>query len=693
MDNFPDLCEEHKLQVKVDSCLICGQVAVTYDLEGNVIKTEPLDRGNGKEVGGNPVKWSNEQLLTFLCQSLGLRNKKLYSSLQADPFPFCEQCQMLLNSLAHAFSHLAELKNVLREKLEEAEQLYSKDNLYERHDPAYLKFRKDALREVKNVEVGESWSERLRKRNASQSNLRVEVNQLSCSQSQVECRQSKSSSSDSESSEAFEKGEEELEDPFNILCQSQDQISFSDSATTSDDKDNGEKSKSKVKNKGKMNRKRSKVKAARVRNQVRKVSVQKCGSGLETALAANRSRSKGGGFMEREEETGNINYTTGYGNRFKSFRTTLTFAKIAREDGTMGYQCTTCSATFPLFTSSRKQEPIFRQHYLASHSNRFKCRLCPDVEASNYGNRQDLFQHLEKVHGVSTTRNYHMLITNGKRERFRVQAECEICKMPMIPCGTGPSFRSTKQAYRTHLLSHMNEEEKKEALLVYGVRYKQLSTPLSTTLELSLTSSASVSQCGTCGQFITNGETGMRMHERDSHPELHDPYQLPTFICHICAHSLSSNALLDLHIRKKHPDGRLDERELHLQCKFPSCPEKMWDDEPSLKAHVEKMHGKSEQASARVLCRVCGMVSCSTWALKQHGLVHSGERAHHCTLCPKSFPLKTTLTSHLAAKHGIGAKIMECEHQGCHKIFYNRIYFRIHMRKAHGVVVKKRKAK
>ncbi|ODM89133.1 putative zinc finger protein [Orchesella cincta] len=255
----------------------------------------------------------------------------------------------------------------------------------------------------------------------------------------------------------------------------------------------------------------------------------------------------------------------------------------------MGYECTTCSEIVPLLKRIRKQESLFRQHYLSSHSQRYSCRLCP--ETPNCSDRKGLFKHLEETHGISTMVRYQNAIKFSKSGKYlKANRTCEICGMPWT------NLDGRRLGYKAHLQTHMNDEEKKEAVLLDAPQYKQLSS-----IPSSSSTSGSINICESCGMFITNGESGMRHHIKDSHPELEEPSVKP-FLCTICGVSLSCLASLHNHTRKKHPDGKSDER---FKCKFPSCPANL-SDEPSLKEHVEGEHGQSEEARNGVLCELVG---------------------------------------------------------------------------------------
>ncbi|ODM89099.1 Transcriptional repressor CTCFL [Orchesella cincta] len=682
MDYLEEVDEE-KIEVRVDSCLICAQVAATYDLQGNLIKREREDEGDDQVR-----KWCREQLFTFLCRGLEIRQKKLYSPLlQLESV--CETCEGLLNSLAEVYSKLEELQTVLKSKIVEAEKTFERERLYEKHCSAYRKFRKDALEAChKGTNGKQSWTatktrkERISKKIAEETivpdndSSHDDEEELPITPPPLEpeplsptrmLRKRRSNVGDQQNESSSDSN------PSNV---EQDKEAFIPSDVEHDLGNDDDDDYVVEKRKKRKYTKRKKITSSSTeqdeavgipKNQPKGKSLfqaahsipSKCLDtvavrvDLTTKRTAQLKRTippkSNRGYVERNPATGSITYTTGYGNRFRSFRTTLNFNRIKGVDGKMGYECTTCSETIPLLKRGRKQESLFRQHYLTSHSQRYSCRLCPETPIAPIGRDcSSIWRRLTQSRPWSATK---MSSKTAKNRNIRT------------------------------VNTHMNDEEKKEALLLDTPRYKQLSS-----IPASSSTSGSINICESCGMFITNGESGMRHHIQDSHPELEEPSVKP-FLCTICGVSLSSIASLEHHTRKKHPDGEIDHP---FKCKFPSCPASL-SDEPSLKNHVEVEHGQSEEARNGVLCLTCGRVLSATCGLKTHGLVHSRERAHKCHLCPKTFPLKPTLKLHLAAKHGIGAEMIKCEVAGCLKLFSNKTYFRCHMRTVHGEVVNKRK--
>ncbi|ODM89098.1 Zinc finger and BTB domain-containing protein 16-A [Orchesella cincta] len=727
--------EELKVSFRLDSCLLCAGTAVVYDAEGKVIKRESTNWS--EDVVGN--NWSNGQLFMFLCQALNVKKKwkkKNGWKLQLDPFPFCETCEGLINSLAEVYSKLEELQSVIKWKLEEAEQLFMKDNLYEKHERAYLEFRKDAL--------GEKVQSAVLKRSLRRKSPRTKMSKVSHQKVNDEVsapsKQTEVSPSTTLQSENSISDDEEMVDQLPVTATPEDDPldpgfeadvniptpgrmlrkrarkteQRSISTATSKNEEHDDQSQvptlsvvhDTIPNdddcqspQAKPRRKcRSKKKKATPPSKMKRIS--RCVDTVSVAISKNErielkrttyKKGRSHGFMERDPTTGGIAYTTGFGNRFGTYRTTLNFKQVELEGDKFGYECTSCSQTFPLLISSDKQQKVFFAHYLSAHSDRYKCKVCK-YNPPRYANRQELLKHLESTHGIKTISDYH-----NKRQRRKdltpemIYNGCRVCGKPGLDC------RSSD--YRQHLLSHMNEEEKLEALTVAGRRHKELLAPTQQQLE----NDSTLSFCQSCGRFITKGELGLKRHQLEFHPDLVDPAEKSNVknLCSICGATLYNKTSLRTHMKSQHPNGKWDGP---LKCKFPGCSHNSTG-EPNLKVHVEEEHGQSEEARRGVLCTTCGKILSSAWTLKGYKYklqnftlcqgswnVHSGAKPWKCSICSKAFPLKNTLELHLTTKHGVGAEVFKCEVEGCGKLYPIRRYLTLHKRTVHGIFTKKRKS-
>ncbi|ODM91832.1 putative zinc finger protein [Orchesella cincta] len=643
--------DEEKISVRVDSCLLCAQVAITYDCEGNVIKQEPCSEF--EEV--RKPNWSNDQLFLFLCRSFDLEKKKNYSGLQLDPFPFCGLCELLINSLGDVYTKLDELKNVLRGKIEKAEEVYLRDNLYEKHSNEYLVFRKDAL--------GVAWKNP-RKVLESRKRLTSKWNSSSKGASKSRANETVSETPshvevpDSEGSRYSSRVLRKRTSPLKYEePSSEDEVDkvVTKSVTVSPSKTAIKKP---TKRKPPKRVKNVDVDTGPLPPVVSPSAPEASASQVEFELQF-KPKKRQRGRMEIDQVTGNMTFTINLGNRYKSSQGSLLFKLVKGSDGTEWYECSDCPSTrLPVLSRKENQRGPFRKHYIDFHSKRHKCQLCPEA-LNNFGLHSQLVKHLASSHEIFSMNSYYKAIGmpyNLKRT-LSVRKSCEICQMPYIG--------SRQHTYKAHLMSHMNEEEKMEALLLGGNRstYKEIIQPTPHQLENGV-----VALCTECGSFITKGKQGMRRHYETSHPELVDEKDkdpTPGKGRHLCPYCGNSE----------------------YKCKFPSCSQKELG-EATLKKHVQEAHGQSEEADNRLLCLDCGKVLASAWCLKQHGLVHSKETPFECHLCPKRFPLKSTLKLHLATKHLVGTEMLKCEQEGCGKLFPNLKYFRTHGRKAHGIFLK-----
>lgn len=65
---------------------------------------------------------------------------------------------------------------------------------------------------------------------------------------------------------------------------------------------------------------------------------------------------------------------------------------------------------------------------------------------------------------------------------------------------------------------------------------------------------------------------------------------------------------------------------------------------PVLMEHIAAKHNRPEK---RYKCSECSYSSSKSFNLKQHLMVHTGERPHKCPMCNKSFQRKSGLKTHV----------------------------------------------
>lgn len=90
------------------------------------------------------------------------------------------------------------------------------------------------------------------------------------------------------------------------------------------------------------------------------------------------------------------------------------------------------------------------------------------------------------------------------------------------------------------------------------------------------------------------------------------------------------------------------------------------------------LHKMSHPDGSRHVCRVCGRSYLEAGTLKRHNIMHTGKKTHLCTVCGKAFYYKNVLKAHMIYH---SEKKHAC--RSCDKKFYTGHYLAEHVRLAH----------
>jgi len=71
--------------------------------------------------------------------------------------------------------------------------------------------------------------------------------------------------------------------------------------------------------------------------------------------------------------------------------------------------------------------------------------------------------------------------------------------------------------------------------------------------------------------------------------------------------------------------------------------------------------GEIDKQPDDYLCQACGKSFASSVSLKEHSMVHTGEKAFQCELCEKRFARKALLRKHMRTKAHRPANPYHCE--------------------------------
>lgn len=139
-----------------------------------------------------------------------------------------------------------------------------------------------------------------------------------------------------------------------------------------------------------------------------------------------------------------------------------------------------------------------------------------------------------------------------------------------------------------------------------------------------------------------------------NHMRIHDG--LKPFPCSQCHRAYMKLANLNTHIKESH---RLNGEKLVIPCTAEGC-EKTFDKRHSLLAHVRYKHSNKVRPERTYICETCGKTFKTSWSLKEHIYLHTGEETYpyKCDQCSKKFIAQKAFKEHLLRHSGI--KNFEC---------------------------------
>nr|XP_015834138.1 PREDICTED: zinc finger protein OZF isoform X23 [Tribolium castaneum] len=139
-----------------------------------------------------------------------------------------------------------------------------------------------------------------------------------------------------------------------------------------------------------------------------------------------------------------------------------------------------------------------------------------------------------------------------------------------------------------------------------------------------------------------------------------------THLCKYCGRSCYDKATLKSHEEKHAAEYKTNK----FKCEF--C-DKTFLQEKYLRQHHVRIHIDGGQ---KFVCDLCGKRVSSRTSLRDHLLMHSGQKPIKCKLCGKGFVLKTTLKSHMRTHTGDRPYV--CKE--CGKAFTQKAALNTHMK-------------
>ncbi|XP_057324333.1 zinc finger protein 260-like [Microplitis mediator] len=137
-------------------------------------------------------------------------------------------------------------------------------------------------------------------------------------------------------------------------------------------------------------------------------------------------------------------------------------------------------------------------------------------------------------------------------------------------------------------------------------------------------------QCNICGKYFSQNAN------KKKHEKIHQKGAKP-FVCDICGRSFSDTVEMGLH---KAGHGGKKAR----QCDFCGMRFKKFSEVAS---HVRRFHTFERPHT----CEFCSKAFYSIYSLKQHVMIHTGQKPFACSECNMKFTQKGNLAKHFSRKH------------------------------------------
>ena len=269
---------------------------------------------------------------------------------------------------------------------------------------------------------------------------------------------------------------------------------------------------------------------------------------------------------------------------------------------------------------------------------------------------------LRKHYGSNHQKRDKKTFAEAKREK-EVKSDPLACKICGLKFRKYISLRShNKRIHKKEIEKESDGQNqihtKKEDIYVENEdKVAMTSTPTHLrNHKMTMSLHCSYSACGIL--FPTIKEK--RRHERSVHkPKVH---------CDKCGKVFIGSANLNLHVKVVH-----DRMSLDLKCTFPDC-DKVFTNRSMRTRHINITHFPNKYK-----CETCNKTCGSLKQLRDHGIVHSGERNFQCQDCERKFRCKTDLLDH--KRSHTGEKPFACQHcpyrGGSSSLLYH------HMRQKH----------
>jgi hypothetical protein len=298
--------------------------------------------------------------------------------------------------------------------------------------------------------------------------------------------------------------------------------------------------------------------------------------------------------------------------------------KLPLDHDKLPFMCEHCPRRFPLESNKIGHETKY-------HSSHYQCPYCKNVFPEEHCEK--FKKHLYKHEHVSKTFEPHECIQCGMRDYILPALETHINKL------RGPFHNNQCTQCEDRFRSH--DEYKEHVNLCHEGNWRY--------------------RCDNC-EIVFDTLKASKEHRLEAHKRRYIPKKLLPSVCDTCGKVMKATRIAR-HMRLVHMNENQKTKcpqcgiyvkevqrhinQVHVKIPCELCGKLVMPG--TFKTHNDQFHTAPEKR--RYKCDVCGLACASSFKLKDHANIHTGEKPYDCEHCGVGFSSSTGRRSHVRYVH------------------------------------------